>query len=113
MDVLEMIPALSVHLEMEMRSWILRDRQIPIEDTIEGYFLCPPCSNPEQLYMKFGEYMGGQKGQDLKDYDRGFFTAVSHFIEVGIDEVGGNQVVKDFWDDYTVIIDVYKHRNEI
>jgi hypothetical protein len=65
--------------------------------------------------MNFGEYVGGQKGQDLRDYDRGFIKAVSHVIEVGIDEVGKNQVIrklKDFWDDYTVFIDVFKHSNE-
>jgi hypothetical protein len=82
MDVVEIIPRLPEHVETEMQSWILGDRITPIEDTSEGYFLIPACSNPEQVYMTFNEYMGGDKGQDLRNFDRGFFKAVNHVIEV-------------------------------
>jgi hypothetical protein len=61
--------------------------------------------------MTFNEYMGGDKGQDF----RGLFKAVNHVIEVGMDEFRRNRVIrnlKDFWDDYTVIVDVYMHGNE-
>jgi hypothetical protein len=93
----------------------LGDRITPIEDTSEGYFLIPACLNPEQVYMTFNEYIGGDKGQDLRNLERGFFKAVNYVIEVGIDEFSRNRVIrkiKDFWDDYTVIVDVYIHGNE-
>jgi hypothetical protein len=65
--------------------------------------------------MNFGEYMGGWKGEELRNYDRGFFKAVNHIIEVGIDEVGKNRVIRELeeiWDDYTVIIDVFMQMKE-
>jgi hypothetical protein len=65
--------------------------------------------------MTFNEYMGGDKGQDLRNFDRGIFKAVNHVIEVGVDEFRRNRVIrnlKDFLDDYTVIVDVYIHGNE-
>jgi hypothetical protein len=65
--------------------------------------------------MTFNEYMGGDKGQDLRNFDRGVFKAVNHAIEVGVNEFRRNRVVrnlKNFWDDYTVIVDVYIHGNE-
>jgi hypothetical protein len=60
--------------------------------------------------MTSNEYMGGDKGQDLRK-----FKAVNHVIEVGIDEVRRNRMIcnlEDFWDDYTVIVDVFIHGNE-
>jgi hypothetical protein len=95
MDVVEIIPNLPEQVETEMQSWILGDRITLIKDTSERYFLIPSCLNPEQVYMTFNEYMGGDKGQDLRNFDRGFFKAVNHVIEVGMDDFRRNRVIRD------------------
>jgi hypothetical protein len=38
MDVVEIIPRLPEHVEIEMQSWILGNRTTPIEDTSGGIF---------------------------------------------------------------------------
>jgi hypothetical protein len=47
--------------------------------------------------MNFGEYMGGRKGEDLRNFNRGFIKAVSHIIEVEIDEVGKNRLIRELF----------------
>jgi hypothetical protein len=76
----------------------LGDRITPNEDTSEEHFLIPACLNPEQVYMTLNEYMGGDKGQDLRNFDQGFFKAVNHVTEVGIDELRRNRVIRNLKD---------------
>jgi hypothetical protein len=76
MDIVDIIPKLPEHVEVEMQSWILSDRRPPIEDTSEGYFLIP-------TRLNFSKYRRGWKGQHLRNSTEGFSKQSVTLLRLG------------------------------